>query len=162
MPFKSEAQHRYFRHILNKGEVSQDTFNEMMNETKKIHGKENPIKALPARIEKKAFWEGFNKQASLKSHAYTLGVGGAAGAIGISRVKKKLKQQQPPLPVKQASLKSHAITAGTALSLGAIGTAHLKNKQAKKKDVDHPDHPDYPRYLKGLRQGLKSSLKIMK
>lgn len=51
MPFKSEAQHRKFRAMLEDGEISQKTFDEMMRETKKKHGKKNPIKSLPEKVD---------------------------------------------------------------------------------------------------------------
>lgn len=59
MPFKSEAQHRKFRVLLQQGKISQSEFDKWMGETKKIHGKKNPIKALPDRV-KQAFVKSAN------------------------------------------------------------------------------------------------------
>lgn len=52
VPFKSEAQHRKFRILLEQGKITQKQFDSWMKETKKIHGKEHPIKPLPERIKK--------------------------------------------------------------------------------------------------------------
>lgn len=72
MPFKSQAQHRKFRAMLDEGEISKKDFNEMMRETKKKHGKENPIKSLPEKVSsanitetfKHMFEQGLRKKAS--------------------------------------------------------------------------------------------------
>lgn len=50
MPFKSEAQHRKFRAMVASGEMPKSTLNKWMKETKAVHGKENPIKALPEKV----------------------------------------------------------------------------------------------------------------
>lgn len=52
MPFKSEAQHRAFRAMMARGEISKKTFNKWMRETKAKYGKEHPIKPLPEKVEK--------------------------------------------------------------------------------------------------------------
>ena len=52
MPFKSEAQHRKFRAMLSRGEISREKFNKWMRETKAKEGKKDPIKKLPERVKK--------------------------------------------------------------------------------------------------------------
>jgi len=54
MPFQSEAQHRKFRVLLRQGKITQNQFDEWMDETKKKYGKKHPIKPLPERV-KQAF-----------------------------------------------------------------------------------------------------------
>lgn len=63
MPFKSEAQHRKFRVLLRQGKITQQQFDEWMDETKKIHGETHPIKPLPERVKKACFVLGFMKTA---------------------------------------------------------------------------------------------------
>lgn len=63
MPFKSEAQHRKFRILLKQGKITQKQFDDWMDETKEIHGKDHPIKPLPERVKQACFELGFMKSA---------------------------------------------------------------------------------------------------
>jgi hypothetical protein len=56
MPFKSEAQRRYFYAANRRGEISDKDLKKWEDATPKD-------KDLPERLHKKAFWQGFNKQA---------------------------------------------------------------------------------------------------
>jgi len=52
MPFKSEAQHRKFRAMLARGEISKAVFDKWMRSTKRKEGAKHPIKPLPERVKK--------------------------------------------------------------------------------------------------------------
>ena len=69
MPFVSRSQQRAMHAKARRGEISQDTIKHWDEETKKVPG---GFQALPEKVKKmskKAFWSGFNKQASTPADA---------------------------------------------------------------------------------------------
>lgn len=79
MPFASKDQHAKFRAMLERGEISQKTFDKWMAETKRKHGKEHPIKPLPEKVS---------------VEAGTVG-GAALGGVGGATLGRHLAKHKP-------------------------------------------------------------------
>lgn len=136
MPFKSKAQHLKFRAMLADGEISQGTFDEMMKETKKKHGKKNPIKSLPEKVEKSAsitalFKEAFDsywKEASEK-------------------IKGGLADHKKPSKYSPEALKKGI----------KVEYEHTNDKgEAREIAMDHlEEHPDYYKALDKMENKLE-------